>query len=281
MKTPLLSDRVRIVPVALALVASLSAQPSALGLIRLKNPTRLGDAPRLAAGQFSIDDLAAQGVGGASKGRKNNVDYLALDAGKEWIRPLHGPGLRTVSVSLAVLGSQSTVIEIGGARLGFTASLAEGDLQLMYDDTSGTEPQWRALGIYLPMEKHDGRWLGAAPLLTVQLEPDLGVWHLFAGARVVAYGLPLLPNADAKVSVKSGNDGAIICGLVQSDENPLFADSNANGIDDAFEKEQAGALLPGNSGVKQRAATVQAWKAAQKTKPAPALSYVRLAPDRT
>ena len=76
MKTLLLSSRVLFV-VALAAAATLHAQsnatPPALGLLRLKNATRASDAAPLAAGKFSVDELSATGVAGASKSKRNNA----------------------------------------------------------------------------------------------------------------------------------------------------------------------------------------------------------------
>jgi hypothetical protein len=83
-----------LVSVVLALGASLHAQsyatrtPLALGLLRLKSPTRSDDAAPLAADKFSVGDLSVTAVAGASKANRNNVEYIALDSGKEWARPL-------------------------------------------------------------------------------------------------------------------------------------------------------------------------------------------------
>ena len=136
MKTLLLPSRALLVSVALALAASLHAQsnatPPALGLLRLKSATRPNDAAPLAAGKFAVDDLSATGVAGATKNKKNNVDYLALDAGKEWSRPLRGNTRDVTFVSFQVYASQTTIIDIAGARLGLTAGLMTGGLQLMF-----------------------------------------------------------------------------------------------------------------------------------------------------
>jgi hypothetical protein len=87
MKTLLLPSRVLLVPVVLALIASLHAQsnatPPALGLLRLKSTAKPNDAAPLAAAKFAVDELSTTGVAGASKAKKNNVDYIALDSGKE------------------------------------------------------------------------------------------------------------------------------------------------------------------------------------------------------
>ena len=149
MKTLLLPSRALLVSVALALTASLHAQsnatPPALGLLRLKSATRANDAAPLAAGKFAVDDLSASGVAGASKSKRNNVDYVALDSGKEWSRPIRGNARDVTFVSFQVYASQTTIIDIAGARLGFTASPVSGSLQVMFDDSTSGTPQLRAM----------------------------------------------------------------------------------------------------------------------------------------
>jgi len=54
------------------------------------------------------------------------VDYLALDAGKDWSRPLRGNAKDVTFVSFQVYASQTTIIDIAGARLEFTASPVSG-----------------------------------------------------------------------------------------------------------------------------------------------------------
>src|ERR1019366_9569561 len=116
------------------------AQPP-LGLLRLTDTAKSGEAAPLATGKFSIDDLSPTNAagGGASKAKKDNVDYIALDAGKQWSQSLRGSPKDPTFVSFMVYGSQATIIEVGGARLGVTAGPIPGSLQLMFDDsTTGT-----------------------------------------------------------------------------------------------------------------------------------------------
>lgn len=265
MKTLPLSSRVLLVPVALALIATLHAQsnatPPALGLLRLKSATRANDAAPLAAGKFAVDELSASGIAGASKGKKNNVDYVALDGGKEWARPLRGNPHDVTFVSFQVYASQTTIIDIAGARLGFTASPVSGSLQVMFDDSSSQSgaPQWKSLNYHVSTGKYDGKNFAALPTLTVRLDPDAGTWDLFSGSRLLADNLPLIDakKNDRQISVRAGTEGAWITGLVLSDENPIYEDANANGIDDRFELAQRGALLPANATKPERQLFIQ------------------------
>lgn len=234
--------------VSLAAAATLRAQssatPPALGLLRLKSATRANDAAPLAAGKFVVDDLSATGVAGASKAKKNNVDYIALDSGKEWSRLLRG-SLRDVTfVSFQVYASQTTIIDIAGARLGFTAGPTTGGLQLMFDDSATGALQWTALNYHVSTGKYDGKNFAAPPPMTVRIDPDASTWDLYSGSHLLADNLPLIESkkSDRRFSIRAGTEGAWITGVVLADENPLYEDANVNGIDDRFEIQQRGAL---------------------------------------
>ena len=122
----------------LAVVTSLAAQPAAptvtpptptakvatpkppaapsLELPRYKT-TGKADAPRLAPTKVTVADLAPQGLAGARTATKENLNYLALDAGKAWSRPLRGSPNDTTFVSFLAYASVGTVLDIGGAQL--------------------------------------------------------------------------------------------------------------------------------------------------------------------
>ena len=105
-----------------------------LGLLRLQSGAGPGDAAPLAAGRFDVDALSAAHAPGGANARRNAVDVLQLPAGVEWSRPLRGNSREVTFASVHACVSQSTIIEVGGARLGVTASASDGCLQLMYDD---------------------------------------------------------------------------------------------------------------------------------------------------
>jgi hypothetical protein len=281
MKILILSSRILLVPVAHVLTAPLhaqsNAQPPALGLLRLKNATRENDAAPLAANKFAIDDLSATGVAGASKSKRNNVDYLAFDAGKEWSRPLRGNGKDVTFVSFQVYASQTTIIDIAGARLGVTAGPIPGALQLMFDDSSTGALQWKSLNLHVATGTYGGKPLAALPVLTVALDPATSTWHLYSGSRLLADHLPLIAakGNDRKFTVTAGKDGAWLAGLVLADENPLYQDDNFNGIDDAFEKQQRGVLLPAAASLSEQQLLAKQWRDAQRAKPPPALFVAR------
>ena len=279
-----------IVGVRLLPIAGFGAQPLAtpprvaapLGLLRLQDTAKPGEATKLGTATFAVDALPASGLAGVSKAQKDNLDTLVLEAGKEWSRPLRGSGREVTFASFQVYGSQTTIIEIGGARLGLTAGPIQGSLQLMFDNSTAGSLAWKSLNVHVSTGKYSGKNFAALPTLTVALDPAADCWHLYSGSRLLADHLPLITakRDNRQFTVKAGTEGAWVCGLVLADENPLFDDANFNGIDDVFERQKLGALLPANAAIPTRQQLAQDWKAAQRAKAPPALFVNRPMPDR-
>ena len=253
-----------------------------LGLLRLQDSAKPGEAAKLTAAKFAVDALPANGVAGVSKPQKDNLDTVVLEAGKEWSRPLRGSGREVTFASFQVYGSQTTIIEIGGARLGLTAGPIPGSLQLMFDHSTDGTLGWKSLNYHVSTGKYGGKSLAALPTLTVALDPAAGFWHLYSGSRLLADHLPLIAakRDNRQFTVKAGTEGAWVCGLVLADENPLYEDANVNSIDDAFERQKLGVLLPAGAAIPTRQQLAQDWKAAQRAKAPPALFVQRPMPDR-
>lgn len=224
----------------------------------------------------SSDELFAQGTPGVRNGEKRSAKFLALDASTDWSRPLRGGAKDLVFVSCSVYGSVGTIIEVGGARLGIIESEIDGYAQLAADENSN----WRLLGIHVPLQKFEGKPLGSFSVLTVRLDRTDGSWDLYQSARLVAEDLPL----DASIKhgqfrVRAGEAGAMVNGLVQSDENPLYADANGNGVDDAFEQHKQGRLLTAADSKATRKQLIADWRKHQRTAPPPALFVNLPRPD--
>ena len=143
MKTSPLKIHALILSLPLLPVVGFGAQPAAtparvaapLGLSRLQDTIKPGEAGKLVETKFAVDALPANGLAGVSKAQKDNLDTLVLDAGKDWSRSLRGSGREVTFASFQVYGSQTTIIEIGGARLGLTAGPIPGSLQLMFENS--------------------------------------------------------------------------------------------------------------------------------------------------
>jgi hypothetical protein len=121
------------------------------------------------------------------------------------------------------------------------------------------------------------------PTLTVRIDSEAGVWDVFSDSRLLADNLPL-PAArknQREFLLRAGSDGAWLSGLVLSDENPLYEDDNANGIDDRFERQARGATLAANASMAERTQLAAQWKEHQRVKTPPALFVRRPMPDGT
>jgi hypothetical protein len=290
MKTSPLLVFARTLGFSLLPVVGFGAQPAAtparvgtpLGLLRLQDSAKPGEAAKLVPAKFSVDTLPAESLAGVSKAQKDTLDTLVIEAGKEWSRPLRGAGREVTFASFQVYGSQTTIVEIGGARLGLTAGPIPGSLQLMFDHSTDGTLGWKSLNYHVSAGKYGGKSFAALPTLTVALDPAAGFWHLYSGSRIVADHLPLIAakRDHRQFMVKAGTEGAWVCGLVLADENPLYEDANVNGIDDVFERQKLGVLLPVGAGIPTRQQLAQDWKAAQRAQAPPALFVNRPMPDR-
>lgn len=269
------------VGVQLHLPAATPRTPAPLGLLRLQETAKPGQAAALAANKFAVDDLSAGAAVGASNSRKNDIDVLTLDGNREWSRSLRGSPRDVSFVSFQLHASASTIVDIGGARLGLTLSPVGGNLQLMYDDSATGTLQWKALNFHVGAGKYGGKNLAALPTLTVRLVPGSSTWDLYSGSRLLADNLPMIAakKDQRQFSVRAGGEGAWLTGLVMADENPLYEDANANGIDDAFERQKRGKLAAASASVADRKVLAQEWKDAQRKKAPPALFVKRPPPD--
>jgi hypothetical protein len=226
--------------------------------------------------KFFDDQLSAQGGAGVRNGEKLGAKFLALDATREWSRRLRGGAKDLVFVSCSLYGSVGTRLEVGGARLLVADSdvLAYGQLVVEENGKS------RGLGIHVPMDYHDGKILARFSVLTLRLDRTEGTWDLYHGTRLVAEDLPLADTKEEqRFNLKAGDQGAMLNGLVQSDENPLYADANGNGVDDAFEQQKQGRLLSAADGKATRKQLITDWRKHQRTNPAAALFVNLPLPD--
>ena len=290
MKTSPLKIHALTLGLSLLPVVGLGAQPGTtaprvaapLGLLRLQDTTKPGEAAKLVPATFAVDALPGSWFAGVFKSLQDNLDTLVIEAGKEWSRPLRGAGREVTFASFQVYGSQTTIIEIGGARLGLTAGPIPGSLQLMFDHSTAGTLAWKPLNVHVSTGKYGGKSFAALPTLTVALDSAAGFWHLYSGSRLLADHLPLIAakRDHRQFTVKAGTEGAWVCGVVLADENPLYEDANVNGIDDAFERQKHGVLLPAGAAIATRQQLAQDWKAAQRAKAPPALFVNRPRPDR-
>jgi hypothetical protein len=280
--TPLLLALLLLAP-AIQVRAQGAIVPAPLGLLRLQQNSRPGQASTLAPHKFAVDALAAGDAPGVTKARKSNLDVLILESGKAWSQSLRGSPHEVSFVSFHLHASHTTIVDIGGARLGLTASPVGGDLQLMFDDSTIGALQWKSLNFHVRAGSFGGKNLAALPTLTVRLDPASSTWDLFSDGRLLADSLPMITSnkGQRQFIVRAGAEGAWITGLVMADENPLYEDANDNGIDDVFERQKrSGGLLLKNAAAAERSQLASEWSKAQLINPPPVLYTTHLLPDK-
>lgn len=248
-----------------------SSSAHSLNLPRLK-PT--GHA-RLEATRFTIDPLDDQPATGARSVIQERSRSLRLPAAREWSRPLRGRPQDILFVSFLAYPSIGTSCDIGGARFILQPGAQAGRARLVVGGTTQV--------LTVKLETHGGARLAALPVLTVRLDPPAGTWDLYSFDRLLAADLPLAPDKGARqFSVQPGSEGASLVGLVVAADNPLFVDTNANGIDDTFEKSaRHGTLLAANTPAGDRRKLASEWMAAQHRAGPIAWRIRRPAPDDT
>lgn len=264
------------------------AQWSPLGLPRLRTQVPAGKASALGAAVFEVDALEVptkdRASGSMKTEKEGNVGVLKIAPSAELVRPLRTSPQQVSFHSFLIYASQSTVVSVGGAWLGFAASPIGDMFQVTYGEGTPEGLVWKSASLHVSLDVYGGQSLATLPVLTVRLDPKAGVWDLYAGSRLVFANIALLSGAkpaDAnKFILRGGTAGAWLVGLVQSDENPIFEDANRNGIDDAFELEQGGQLLAATASKADRGALAERWKADSFQKRQDAWLIDRPRPDR-
>ena len=183
-KTPSVS---LMLALALVFAGPLAAQPASaartvpsLELPRYKTSGN-SDAPLLASTKVMVDDLASTGSATARAATRNEVPYLAVDAGKDLSRPIRG-GVRDVTfVSFQLQGSAGTTLDIAGAQLAIGPANKDGFAPLRVGQPNGNNktPTWRDLSHVVKVETFDGpRWpcfpsspCGSTPWRAIGISP--------------------------------------------------------------------------------------------------------------
>lgn len=259
--------------------ATAPKMPSAvfLQLPRLQTVAGRSEA-RLPTSKFTMDRLLPQGASSGRSVTQGDVGFLALDAGRDWSRPLRGSPRDVTFASFLAYGSAGTTFDLAGARIAIQPGAKPGQARVAVLAASGAPVS--TFDYTVKIERYVGAALAALPVFTVRLDPAAGVWDLFVFDRLLAEDLPLAPVAGARrFTLQAGREGAWLCGLVLSDENPLFVDANANGIDDAFEAQERGALLAVAAPAADRRQLAFQWKQSQRAAPLTPWALRRPAPD--
>lgn len=256
---------------------------AAFELPRLKTHGNPHDSTAMPREHATIHPLSANGKSTSRVDMSQGVSYVAIDGATSWSSVVRGAAKDTTFVSFFVYASEGTSIEIAGAKLLVRASSKPGYAQMKIGRPTRKGVQWRDFGGPVKLESYSGLALAALPILTARLDGSGGIWDLYVGSRLGAVDIPLadLPKgATRQFTVHAGGEGARVCGLISSDDNPIYDDDNRNGIDDAFERQQnRGALLNPQGGGAARAQLAQAWQRDQQGRQLQSWAVQRPLPD--
>lgn len=252
-------------------------------LPRLKANARSDDSLAIPKGRATVHELAANGKVTARAATDQSLSFVEIDPDTSWPSPVRGGPKDITFVSFFVYASPGTSIDIAGAKIVVRASSKPDNVQMQIGRPGAKGMQWRNFGGPIRLEPYGGGPLAALPVLTARLDGTAGIWDLYVGNRLGVADLPLPrlpPGATKQFSLRAGSTGARVCGLISSDDNPLFQDENRNGIDDVFERQQngGGPLTARSSGL-ARSQLAEAWQQDQQGRQVQAWAVQRPRPD--
>ncbi len=258
-----------------------------LGLPRLRANNR-GSASRLSGEKFHVDSLNTSNDSGSRTGQsvieRDGLKVLKILSGNVWSRDMRSAASSTLFVSFRLYASVGTKFEIGGVTFRVDESPINGAASLVRLEQVRDEIIAAPLGIHVAWNVFDGHKLAGLPVLTVRYDHNAGVWDLFSSTSLVADNLLIQKESAGytkrQITLTGGASGAWLVGLVQSEENPLFEDTNGSGIEDGFQRIALnGALLSKESTWLERRRLASAWRKSDRDKPRPALLVEPLRPD--
>jgi hypothetical protein len=195
---------------------------------------------------------------------RNGIVFLEIEPAGEWRQKLRFRHAPVTYVSFTLNGSIGTSIHLAGANL----AIEQSDQDAAYaaikatglHERSAHETPWLLFG---------GARMAALNIVTVKIDRQRHKWSMWFRDALVADDIPLADGGDAspEIAVVAGKAGAWLCGIVCSDENPLFEDANNNTVPDDFEQRMLGRLLAPDAADQSHAVLREAWRDELQTRP--------------
>ena len=199
-----------------------------------------------------------------SSKQRGGAAYLEIEPKVEWQQKLRNQRDSVNYVSFSLYASLGTQIDVGGASL----VIEQSDRDPSYAAIQAADPQDKIIHHEMPWMLFGGARMAPLYIVTVMLDRKAGTWAMWFRDMLVAVDMPLSPKLDAaQIRITAGKAGAWFCGLVCSDENPLFEDANDNGVPDDFEQKLLGAVLSKSASEQTQANLRLAWDEARKSRP--------------
>jgi hypothetical protein len=211
----------------------------------------------------AFEVLGLSPSGKAKQKARSGASYLEIEPGAEWQQKLRNQRSGANYVTFTLNASVGTQIDIGGATLGVESS--EKDQGFAAIRAKGTD---KSINHEMPFLLYGGARMAALDIVTVKVDRKAGTWAMWFRDSLVAADMPLAGRpGNAQIRITAGKGGAWLCGLVCSDENPLFEDTNDNAVPDDFERKVVGKLLSADSAEQSWAVLRAAWVDEKQTRP--------------
>ena len=193
----------------------------------------------------------------AKQKARGGAPYLEIEPGAEWQQKLRNRRAGANYVSFTLNASLGTQINIGGASLVIEQSQRDAG----YAAIQATGAADRKLSHEVPWMLFGGARMAGLEIVTVKVNRQAGTWAMWFRDFLVAVDMPLTDQrgGPGRIEITAGKAGAWLCGLVCSDENPLFEDSNDNTVPDDFEQAVLGRLIEENAQKETQTALRRAW----------------------
>jgi hypothetical protein len=225
---------------------------------------------------FEVLDLASSEH--AKQKSRKGADYLEIEPGAQWERNLRrqGPGANYVTFTLNA--SVGSIIDVAGASISVEPSQQDGSYAAIRANVSdaGNEIHYE-----VPLMLYDGARMAPLNIVTVKIDRKKQSWAMWFRDTPVAADIPLDTQGGSapKVRIAAGPRGAWLCGLVCSDENPLFEDANNNEVPDDFERTVLGNLMDETASAPSLAALRAAWQEVKMSLPPSEFLLTTAQPD--
>ncbi len=235
-----------------------------LGLPRLSRNASDENHRLLKREDYQVLDLSSPAYeveGSAMFRTKGGKPYLEISAYKRWQAAPRSPVRGRTFVSFTLNVPLNAEISVAGALLRVRESRSDvAYAGLDYGTPQDDGIKWMPLEHEVPLVPFSGRLLASLDVITIKVDHTSGTFALWSRDTLIV--------ADAPVELKRRLDGfevttlgdvAWLCGLVFSDENPVYQDDNDNCIPDSFELAQMGGLFDPHSKREELADARNAW----------------------
>jgi hypothetical protein len=199
----------------------------------------------------------------AKQKMRGDAAYLEIEPDAEWQQKLRNRRAGANYVSFTLNGSLGTRIDIDGAS--FVIGQSEQDPAYAAIEAEGTDT---TINHETPWLLFGGARMAAFNIVTVKVDRKAGTWAMWFRDMLVAVDMPISSQRGeaGRFQITAGKAGAWVCGLVCSDENPLFEDANDNTVPDDFEQEILGKLLSADAAEQSQAILKMAWREERMTR---------------